>query len=635
MNSKAAKTALSDRPVSCITDDSLKNNRYATALANFIQSAETPITIGIQGGWGTGKTSLLNLLKSKFEEPKKSNPDQPTQCLVVLVNAWEHSLFSSTDSAGVAIGLLQGLIDELLDTIDALPNVPQEVKKELLGRKLDLQKLTKKVGLAALGAATYAAKTALATFHIHTPPEESHEDGGDPQPSMAKRVKQLREEIKKTSEEIQKALGFDRIVFFIDDLDRVQPQTAVEILDALKNIFDVENAVFVLAIDYDVVINGLSSKFGTRDKSNEREFRQYFDKIIQVPFSMPVSAYRSSFDNYMDQLLRRLGIEDMDGLNEMTNVAWLTSLGVPRSVKRIVNTMSLLTLFEQDGREDAPIDSEHDKEYLRILFKLVCIQIGFPSIYAKITERPKIEEWSIEFLEKSWQLQITEDFEEARRNGLSEPWQQVVFLLAMKDPWLASRTSDLIEIIASLLSDLNQVEDQKRAGFLGALLDAVSITSVGTATTTTTSNSVRNDEVTEFCRNLHRSLIVNKLASGDPSLIYAKQIKGGRSYKFSIANTLVSSGQIDLLRAKGKQWHIVMWVQVNDAGKNSKKLREHLAAITRGSTISDLDLNSLRFCKRYPDVISIATQNSLDKYVEIYQDLYTRVKNKAREFDPQ
>ena len=44
-------------------------------------------------------------------------------------------------------------------------------------------------------------------------------------------------------------------------------------------------------IDYDIVVKGLESKFGPKTDENEREFRSFFDKIIQVPFSMPTGTY--------------------------------------------------------------------------------------------------------------------------------------------------------------------------------------------------------------------------------------------------------------------------------------------------------------------------------------------------------
>ena len=67
-------------------------------------------------------------------------------------------------------------------------------------------------------------------------------------------IAQLKEEIARL---IEDALAHDAskqgFTFYIDDLDRIDPPVAVEILELLKNIFDLERCVFILAIDYDVV----------------------------------------------------------------------------------------------------------------------------------------------------------------------------------------------------------------------------------------------------------------------------------------------------------------------------------------------------------------------------------------------
>lgn len=78
---------------------------------------------------------------------------------------------------------------------------------------------------------------------------------------------------------IEEALSLNNskvgFTFYIDDLDRIDPPVAVEILELLKNIFDIENCVFILAIDYDVIIKGLKPKFGELTDRNEREFRSF------------------------------------------------------------------------------------------------------------------------------------------------------------------------------------------------------------------------------------------------------------------------------------------------------------------------------------------------------------------------
>ena len=62
---------------------------------------------------------------------------------------------------------------------------------------------------------------------------------------------------------------YKKVVFFVDDLDRIPPAEAVEVLESLKNLFDVPHCVFVLAIDYDVVVKGLESKFGKKTEEKD------------------------------------------------------------------------------------------------------------------------------------------------------------------------------------------------------------------------------------------------------------------------------------------------------------------------------------------------------------------------------
>jgi predicted KAP-like P-loop ATPase len=63
-------TGVIDEPLSKGEDDKLGIKGYAEALFQFITDAETPMTIGVQGDWGSGKTSLMNQMYYKFEVPK-------------------------------------------------------------------------------------------------------------------------------------------------------------------------------------------------------------------------------------------------------------------------------------------------------------------------------------------------------------------------------------------------------------------------------------------------------------------------------------------------------------------------------------------------------------------------------------
>ena len=86
--------------------DKLDIGRHATALSEFIQRADTPITIGIQGEWGSGKTSLLNSIWNKL--------DQSNEYKQIWINSWEYSLLSTPEEA--LLKIINRIIDELLES---------------------------------------------------------------------------------------------------------------------------------------------------------------------------------------------------------------------------------------------------------------------------------------------------------------------------------------------------------------------------------------------------------------------------------------------------------------------------------------------------------------------------------------
>ena len=274
------KSSIIDVPRKHTQDDLFGIQVYQDALIEYIKLTDTPITIALQGEWGSGKTSLMNLLRYNLCELDQA-PYFP-----IWINTWQYSLMKTPAQA--IISILEGIINQ----IGALnPNEQKwaESKKKIGG-------LFKKMAIAG-------TKAAVGVVGIDSGLVDEVLDSGD---SATSDIMQLKEEIAKLiADAIEKDPSKQGFTFYIDDLDRIDPPVAVEILELLKNIFDLEKCVFVLAIDYDVVIKGLKPKFGELTDANEREFRSFFDKIIQLPFSMPVASY--NVDTFLvDALLRRV-----------------------------------------------------------------------------------------------------------------------------------------------------------------------------------------------------------------------------------------------------------------------------------------------------------------------------------------
>ena len=99
---------LNDKAVSVLKKSDIKNSDqlglsdYAEALATFIKECETPITIGIQGDWGIGKTSLLNMIDTCLGDKSFRK---------IWFNTWHYSLFEQDKFLGITV--IQALLDEI------------------------------------------------------------------------------------------------------------------------------------------------------------------------------------------------------------------------------------------------------------------------------------------------------------------------------------------------------------------------------------------------------------------------------------------------------------------------------------------------------------------------------------------
>ena len=272
--------------------DSLSTFSYAKALGAFIEKCDMPITIGIQGEWGSGKTSLLNMIEVflKGQEAKKPGKQETR---TIKINTWEHSLLRSPEET------LLSIIREIIQEITQSNGNADEAAAGIGAKALHT---LKEVGKGAIYSAVTMATSFKVAEEFRRVGSSIKEQGEAPPETEKNLIKELRKNLRELVETIEKDDSpTKRFVIFVDDLDRLEPTTAVQILELLKNVFDVPHTVFVLAIDYQVVVKGLKSKFGEPTEENEWEFRAFFDKIIQVPFLMPMAKYK--LGNYIARLL--------------------------------------------------------------------------------------------------------------------------------------------------------------------------------------------------------------------------------------------------------------------------------------------------------------------------------------------
>lgn len=278
------------------TEDFLNFSVVAQTAANFIkESGENPISVGVSGNWGVGKTSLVKMIRLEIE-----NSGDKSYCFIDF-NAW---LYQGYDDARMA--LLQTVADFLLEKTKENQSLFQKAKA--FCHRVNLLRFFKSVvptiagcagGYAISGNASGAIMGAISgavgatTGSIAQQATQVTEKLVDlhdsvknsilPEPlaSLPQEIQKIRDEFESLLHELQ-----IKLVVIVDDLDRCLPDTAISTLEAMRLLLFMKNTAFIIAADENMIRKAVSAHFEGSVLSDEL-VTNYFDKLIQVPISVP------------------------------------------------------------------------------------------------------------------------------------------------------------------------------------------------------------------------------------------------------------------------------------------------------------------------------------------------------------
>jgi len=452
-----------DEPVKRGGTDELQINLHSEALIRFVSDTETPITIGIQGEWGSGKTSLINTIYHAFDSDQKVKQ--------IWINSWEYSLLSTPEEA--LLKIVNKIIEEIVDA--------DTDKKTRDTIKAGAEKIFK--GALRVGAQVALGKEAAAVAR------ELLDSSGQTISALRQQLTDVIDGLASRSTN-----PYEKILVYVDDLDRINPEDAVAILELLKNIFSVPKCVFILAIDYQVVVKGLKGKFGKMTPENEWEFRAFFDKIIQLPFNMPMGQY--NIGHYVNSLLIKVGfIEERFDDEQLKKIIEWSIGGNPRSIKRLINSISLIKIFSSKKKQtselyqddlmsdieantrdgyvgplsEAPVleaSIRHQEMVLEyreklLLFSLLCLQIAYPRFYDLLQKQPNITAWDedlafTETMGKEENVeQFAKEFKNAKRDyDFDEIWEQTIYRICYTDSRLKTRANYISQFLSFIVEKL-------------------------------------------------------------------------------------------------------------------------------------------------------------------------------------
>lgn len=269
-------------------DDALGREDLCKRWTRFIERSTTPYVMAIDGKWGTGKTTLLRMWGADL---KKSG----FRC--VFFDAWEADFYGH-----------------------ALPALIGEITKQISDEKFDSM-------VKELSGALFEKATLNAIFSMVPGGKVVAEFAGALEQSLkdhdaVEAYRSYREAVDKFKESLREfASGGENgkpLVIFVDELDRCRPDFALDVLEKVKHVFDVESVFFVFAINKEEMRKTIQTVYGGID--SERYLRKFFDHtfILINKNGLGESAFaKSGLKSHIEERIQWLQANDLKAEDEL------------------------------------------------------------------------------------------------------------------------------------------------------------------------------------------------------------------------------------------------------------------------------------------------------------------------------
>lgn len=301
---------------------------FAATFARLIASpnTETPLAIGINGAWGSGKTSLLLRVKDMLDNPlnekgahrfAEDEENKFRQCKTVWFDAWKYNEEDELLVALVRVILQAMQRDGFINKLKAWFGDPNQPSYDVIAMMFNAFEAS----FGGLGV----------TFKFKLDPNKYQEL------SPIKQHTAFFDYFNEAFESLLKGwTGNGTLVIFIDDLDRCLPAKTVQTLEAIKLFLDKSGCVFVLGADTRIVRAAVETHYKNEGIIGEGA-KDYLEKIIQLRFDLPPIVERA-----MEEYLKT---QDKTKVDEAMLKRWGALVAAaevnPRRVKNVINDLNL------------------------------------------------------------------------------------------------------------------------------------------------------------------------------------------------------------------------------------------------------------------------------------------------------
>lgn len=288
---------------------------HASLIKDVVTNTKNlPITVGLYGDWGSGKSSVLKIIENQLKDDN--------DVIVIYFDGW---IFESFDDAKLA--LIQGIVDELnksekffekaKDKVEDIKSAFSKLKSSI--NWMRILKVTAKSAIPILSASMTGGLSVIplliSAFQEHKGDLENLLTGEKADRFLKEALKTDNEdnkyaavrEFRKDFENLIKKSLYEKVVILIDDLDRCLPRHIIDNLEAIKLFLNVPGTAFVIAADEHIVSNAIKSEYQSLFNPQSQDGKEhnigeaYMEKFIQLPYRLP-SLSNKEVETYVNLL---------------------------------------------------------------------------------------------------------------------------------------------------------------------------------------------------------------------------------------------------------------------------------------------------------------------------------------------
>ncbi len=501
----------SDIPIEREEQDEFKiHTSYANTLYKIIESAPTPFSIGLFGKWGTGKTSIINLLKNKIISGKKH--------LFVYLDVWKYSkeplkkwlLFEFQEQITQFIPEFKGYKYEGRDLKSHFEyeETWEEEKKTRINKGIVKTVFLIGVIAALIGITLFIlAKSALSAFKNALMPLSGlslfisvlfigfrvmvYRMFNITADSLFATEKTMRTAVPTFSTEkfekifkdmVQKALSYrekdSKIVIVFDNLDRCEEETAIDTLSVIKTFMETKGCIYIIPCDDRAIIQYLKNLYTNNMRFGKDYLKKFFQLTIRIP-ELP----RFDQEAYIDKLLNDIDFPLPNQAKEVISLFYGSK--APRQIKKSLNDLQgYLEIVKNLNREGVLTLNELN---IAFLIKIIILSIEWPEFVEYLTLHPYALEEITEKIRKGETTEELKKYDAELFNFLKatqdiptpeniKPYLFLKNLPYEKDPTFLAEIKENFAMENSdyFLKMLSRLPDEKKKLMIEALSDIAS-----------------------------------------------------------------------------------------------------------------------------------------------------------------